>query len=458
MSSSSTKLVESVVTEISPTQTSPAPVPQPAPAVEQRPPSRKRYWIAAAVVVVLLTAWGISGRVKARAENAPAENIRTAKVEKGEFVRILRVTGTTEATQSYVVAAPTLTGGGLGSLIITHMATAGSRVKKGDLLVEFDRQNQIKNALDRQAEYNDLIEQIKKKNAEQSIARAKDESELHQAEDAVKSAELETRRNEVVSKIDAEKNLANLEEAKARYEQLKETFGLKRKAAQAELRVLEIQRDRSSAAMNHAQDNAEKMMITSPIEGVVVINTIWKGGNMGEVQEGDEVRPGVPFMQVINPESMQVRARINQADVPWLDVGLPVKIRLDAYPGLTLPGKLERLAAIGVTSSMSNKVRTFVGLFDIESYDQRLMPDLSAAIDIEIQRVGDSLMVPRDAVFTDAGGAFVWIQRGKSFEREAVKLGPIADETAVLTSGVAQGDVVLRNAAQHKQFAAGKQP
>jgi HlyD family secretion protein len=394
--------------------------------------------------------------LKARAANGSADALRTATVEKGVFVRILRVTGATEATQSYIVAAPTLTGGGLGSLIITRMAPAGARVRKGDLLVEFDRQNQLKNALDRQAEFRDLEEQIKKKAAEQAIARAKDESELHQANDAVKSAELETSRNEVVSKIDAEKNLANLEEARARLKQLQETFDLKRKAAVAEIRVLEIQRDRSFGAMKHAQDNAERMMITAPLPGVVVINTIWKGGNMGEVQEGDEIRAGVPFMQVMNPESMQVRARINQADVPWLDVGLPVKIRMDAYPGLLLPGKLQRLAAIGVTSSMSQKVRTFVGLFDIESYDQRLMPDLSAAIDIEIERVGDSLMVPRDAVYNDAGGAFAWVKRGKSFEREPVKLGPIADETAVIVGGLQAGDVVLRNAAQHKPLAAGK--
>ena len=45
----------------------------------------------------------------------------------------------------------------------------------------------------------------------------------------------------------------------------------------------------------------------------------------------------------------------------------------------------------------------------------------------------------------DAGGAYVWVRRGQSFEREAVKLGPIADDLAVITSGVNAGDVVLRN-------------
>ena len=367
MSSSNPQMYQSVATELPVSAPPPAVISPPAPQIPVPAKSKKNWWIAAAVALVLVVAvLGVSRVVRAGSKTETTQTVRTASVVRGEFVRTLRVTGTTEATESYVVAAPTLTGGGLGSLIITHMAQAGARVKKGDLLVEFDRQAQVKNALDKEAEYQDLVEQIKKAQADQAIAQAKDESELHTAEDAMKSAELETRRNEVVSKIDAEKNLTNLEEAQARLKQLQETFQLKRQASVAAIKVLEIQRDRSRAAMLHSQDNAQKMEIRAPLAGTVVLNTTWKGNAPGEVAEGDEVRPGVPFMQVMNPQSMQVRARINQADVPWLDVGLPVRIHLDAYPGLVLPGKLQRLAAIGLTSGMSDKVRTFTGLFEIE--------------------------------------------------------------------------------------------
>ncbi len=446
VSSSSPQIVHSVATELP--VSAPPPVTAPptlVPEVPEPPKSRKKWVISAVVLVVVLVVWGAIRTLGARSKTTTTETVRTATVIRGEFVRTLRVTGTTEATQSYVVAAPTLTGGGLGSLIITKMAPAGAKVKGGDLLAEFDRQAQIKNAQDKQSEYEDLVEQIKKSQADQAIAQAKDESELHQAEDAVRSAELETRRNEVVSKIDAEKNLTNLEEAQARLKQLQETFQLKNEARLAAVRVLEIQRDRSRAAMLHSQDNAAKMAITAPLDGVVVLNNVWKGNAPGEIAEGDEVRPGVPFMQVMNPRSMEVRARINQADVPWLDIGLPVKIHLDAYPGLVLTGKLQRLAAIGVTSNLSDKVRTFTGLFEIDGSDPRLMPDLSAGIDVVLERIGDSIIVPRDALYMDAGGTYVWVQRGQSFEREAVKLGPIADEEAVILSGVNAGDVVLRN-------------
>ena len=159
-----------------------------------------------------------------------------------------------------------------------------------------------------------------------------------------------------------------------------------RKAAQAAIRILEIQRDRTQQTMMHAQANADLMQIKSPLDGVVVLNTIWKQGTMGEVQEGDQVRPGVPFMQVINPSTMQVRVMANQQDFPSLQIGQTAKVRLDAYPDLVFPAKLDQLAPIGEGGDFSSKLRSFVVIVSIAGNDPKLMPDLSAAVDVDISK------------------------------------------------------------------------
>jgi multidrug resistance efflux pump len=372
----------------------------------------------------------------------------TVSLERRDFVRGVRIHGTVEAVQFRTIAAPRLTGPGSGSMIITRLIPAGSHVKRGDLLVEFDRQNQIKAQLDRQAEFRDFEEQIKKKKADQAAAKAKDDTELHQAENAVETARLEIRKNEVISKIDAEKNQESLEEAEARLKQLRETYDLKRAADAAEIRILEIQRDRSRGAMEHAKLNAEKLAIRAPLEGVVVMNAVGRPGGMGEVQEGDEVRPGSTFMQVVDPTAMQVRSRVNQADVPNLRIGLPVQVRLDAYPDLMLPGRIEALAAVGVTSNMNQKVRSFNATISIQGSDPRLLPDLSAAVDIELERRAGSLVAPRDALITESGQTFLSVKRGMSFEKVPVKVAAISDiEVLVVPNerdGIASGTVVQR--------------
>jgi HlyD family secretion protein len=366
--------------EVSPDSTTPQS--QPEPSKDNRAGSRRlRGWIVIAAAALLL---GVALLVATRSKTPTSG--KSAQSAASIPTQVLRLKGTTEAVQSRAILAPLLAGQQVPTLTIIRLTPAGTRVKQGDLLVEFDRQAQMRDFIDKQAEYAKLVDQVAEEQAKESAARAKDETELKAAEDNLRKTELEIQKAEIVSRIDAEKNQENLDEAKATYEQLRQTFDLKRKAAQAAIRILEIQRDRTQQTMLHAQANADLMQIRSPLNGVVVLNTIWKQGTMGEVQEGDQVRPGVPFMQVVNPATMQVRVLANQQDFPSLQVGQTAKVRLDAYPDLVFAAKLDQLAPIGEGGDFSNKLRSFVVIVAIEGNDPKLMPDLSAAVDVDVAR------------------------------------------------------------------------
>jgi HlyD family secretion protein len=298
----------------------------------------------------------------------------------------LRLQGSVEPVRSHPVIVPRLAGSGTGTLVIVHLVKPGTRVKRGELLIEFDRQAQIKTAHDRQAEYRDFVEQINRTRGEQLTAGAHGEAELKMAENAVKSAELEVEKAELLPPITAEQNRLSLDEARAKASQIRRTFDLRRNLDAADVRALEIQRDRALNAWKHAESNADKMRVVSPIEGMVVLKSTWKNGTMGEVQEGEEVRSGLGIMDVVDSSAMQVRARVNQADISALRVGQSARITLDSYPGRAFPGRLEQLSQIGAISTMSNRVRTFLAVFSIDGSDPHLMPDLAAAIDMAEDR------------------------------------------------------------------------
>jgi HlyD family secretion protein len=397
------------------------------------------------VAAVLLGA-GLASRAWRRAEagNGAAP---VAKVERKDFVRTLRLHGTIEAVKFHAVAAPRLSGQGGAPMIITRLIPAGTHVQAGDLLAEFDRQMQTKAYLDKETEYRDRVEQIRKKRAEQVADKVRDERELKEAEHAVEKAALDVKRNEILSKIDAEKNNQNLEEARARLEQVRRTIRLRQDVVAAEVRILEIQRDRDLAAMQNAQRNAEKMVIRSPLAGLVVLSTIFKSNGPGEVQEGDEVRPGVPFLQVVDPQAMQVRARVNQVDALSLAAGQKVTVRLDAYPDLSFPGRVHQVAAIALGGSFSDRIRTFPALFTIEGSDPRTMPDLSAGVDVELERVAGALVAPRDAVIEQSGRHFLRVRSGAGFDETPVTLGLVGEQEVVIQSGAREGSVVLRGSA-----------
>ena len=370
----------------------------------------------------------------------------TVTVERKSFSQVLRLSGTTQAARSFIVSAPQLEGAQLNNLNITSIIQPGAAVKNGDVLVQFDPQAQMKDFLEKQKTYTDLVSQVEQKKAEAEIAKAKDDTALAMADTALKKAELEVQRNEIVSRIDAEKNQEALDEAKATLKQVKETYDLKRKAADAATKILEIQRDRAKEAMLYAQSNADKMTIHAPMDGVAVMNTVWLGSRMGTVQKGDSVQPGVPFMQVVDPSKMEVRATVSQSDFGSVKTGQTATVHFDAYPGLTLPATLTEVSPLGEQGKFSEKVRTFAALFTIQGSDPRLLPDLSAALDIVLESKEQALVVPRPAVASGPDGDSVWVKSVGGYEKRAVKLGPVSDTEAVIVSGVARGDAVRSSA------------
>ncbi|HEV2178660.1 MAG TPA: HlyD family efflux transporter periplasmic adaptor subunit [Terriglobia bacterium] len=403
------------------------------------------FVIVVGAAILTLAVWVVARWRTGEHAGEASPGQRTATVERRDFLRTLRISGTLQAVQSYVITAPEILGQHSNQLTITKLAPGGARVKAGDLLVEFDRQGQIQDFLDRQAEYRDLVDQIAKKQADEATARAKDDTELQQAEDDLAKAKLEMLKNEIVSRIDAEKNRLTLDETTARVKALRSTYDLKRKAAQADIRDLEIQRDAKQSAMLHAQQNEGKMSIRSPVQGIAVLKSIWKGGQMAEVEEGDQVWTGLPILQVVNPATMEVRANVDQVDVPDLRVGQTARIELDAYPGAVFAGKLDELAPVGVASEFSDKLEQFAATFSLEGSDSRLMPDLSAAVDVELRRVPGALVVPRDALLAEGSHMFARLRQGSGFEKREVKIGPLNDTEAVVESGLDAGDVVERD-------------
>ena len=406
--------------------------------------------VVAVVAVAGIAAAGAMGRVHARAPRSQSATVGSSgvvTVTRQDFVKSVRLNGTVEAVQATTIAAPRLAGQNNNSLVIMRLIKAGTTVKPGDPLIEFDRQDQQRNALDRRAELNDFEQQIKKREADEVAARATDDSTLMQAGSTQEKARLELVKNDMLPKIQAEKNNLAFEEAQAKLKQLQETYELKRRAATADIRILEIRRERAETNMNQAESNAERMLITSPLPGVAVVKTTFKnGGNMVEFMEGDEVRPGQAVVEVVNPAVMRVRARVNQADMNDLRVGQTVRVGLDAYPDLTFSGTVDQVSPIGQQSTLSPKVRNFIVLVLVKGAHPNLMPDLTASLDVELERAHGALVVPRDAVVLDGEQAYVRVQRGGRFERQDVSIGAMNTHEVVVNGGLQEGVTIARNA------------
>ena len=125
---------------------------------------------------------------------------------------------------------------------------------------------------------------------------------------------------------------------------------------------------------------------------------------------------------------------------------MPVIVRLDAYPDLEMPGKhraagADRRARIVFDA----RARVCSAVVTIDGSNARLLPDLTAAIDVEVERTKGALVVPWSAVTPRrATRPACASARAAASTTRPVTLGPADEVDVVVTSGLTSGQVVLK--------------
>ena len=103
-----------------------------------------------------------------------------------------------------------------------------------------------------------------------------------------------------------------------------------------------------------------------------------------EFGEGDQTFPGMPILRIFNPSKMVVTTTINEPDISSVKKDTRARLFLDAYPNAVFDARLETASPVA-TAGMDSPVRTFTAVFRIEQQNPLLLPDLSAALEIERQ-------------------------------------------------------------------------
>ncbi len=202
----------------------------------------------------------------------------------------IRATGRTTALQSFQVKVPRQFGAG-GQLTLLSIIENGARVKPGDLLAEFDATDQLKQAREAAAKYDDLSHQVEQKRAEQKDNSEKRHSDRIQAQADLEKAEIDIKKGPVLSDIEQQKNAVKLADARAHVASLERSNHFHEQAEAAELRILELQRDRQKLTVEQQKDNASRLTLRSTINGMVALDNVWRNNSLGHAQEGDRLIP-----------------------------------------------------------------------------------------------------------------------------------------------------------------------
>ncbi|MEM7247799.1 MAG: efflux RND transporter periplasmic adaptor subunit [Acidobacteriota bacterium] len=350
-------------------------------------------------------------------------------LSRGEVVRELLLTGELRAVRSIAIKAPETS---IFQMRIQFMAEEGSFVKAGDPLLDFDNSSLVSQALDLESRILDAETRIVAKRNEVESSLKTLEIELAQAEHDAEQARLQAAVDEnlLSRKVWQERQLAS-SSAERRLDEARKRIGSTRRRGQADLAVLEIERDKLEADLGSARQDADLLSIKAPAEGLVVYER--RQQSTARFQEGDSCWPGSTVVRLPDLDEMEVLFHVNEVDAPLLTVGTPVDLELDSFPGETLRGVVRSIPSMAVKRDETSRIAVFQVVAELEeTWRGRMKPGMSVRGRLVVERLSDVPRIRRGVVQHDGERYYVELPGSSPEEPRQVGLDVVSRDAVHL--------------------------
>ncbi len=374
-------------------------------------------------------------------QGAPPD-LPTAEVVRGDFAVTHFEGGEVRAASGEVVMSPRIG----GRLKIVHLWPEGEQVDVGDLILQFDPAEFEREMLDREGRLEEAHSDFAKAKAEreQSLADIKRKIQQRQAE--LKLATLNQERQQFASTIEQEQGRINLAKARRSVAEARQESIAQQVVNRVDFRNHELRIARRQERYARARRDYERTSVYAAKPGIVVYRKIWKPGTDEEskVSVGDQVWSGRALLEIPEMSQMQVLCLIGEMDIERVRVGQRAYIRLEAFPGPVFNGVVAELAPMASPQPGAPDIHVFELVIDIDEQDDRLKPGMSAEVEIVLETVPEALSVPLDALFKRKDGLVAFRLDNGKFVEVPVAIGRKNATAAVVTAGLAEGDIVAR--------------
>lgn len=204
-------------------------------------------------------------------------------------------------------------------------------------------------------------------------------------------------------------------------------------SAEAELKAAEARVGRAASAVRLAADELEHLKVQAPFDGVITQRF---------VEVGESVVPGQPALELMSPDSLYVSAPIDEVDIGRIRPGLPARVSLDPFPGVTWSGVVSRVSPY--VNDFKEQNRTLEVEVDVarDPAHPRPKPGTSADVEIILDKREGVLRVPTFSVIE--GKRVLMVNGGKAVSRD-IRAGLKNWEWTEILGGLNAGDIIITN-------------
>ena len=216
------------------------------------------------------------------------------------------------------------------------------------------------------------------------------------------------------------------------YETSKTEFDLARNAVERSKRELAILDERLT-----------KTQVLAPFDCTILTRPV----SMGQAVSGSGgFNSGTEVLSIADLNNLIINAHINQADITRLYANQTVQVSVEAVPGLTVTGRVERIAP---QATIRNNIKGFAVRILLKDVDKRIRPGMTANIKIPVASADNVVAAPLAAIFSERDPEtfhterYVYVMKNEDeTERRVVRIGVSDFFFAEVQEGLTPGEIV----------------
>jgi multidrug efflux pump subunit AcrA (membrane-fusion protein) len=373
--------------------------------------------LAATCAGAALTGCSKSESAQARSRDDAPKPVKVEVVREEASHRSVEVVGTLAAEDEVTVSSEA------EGRVSKLFADLGDRVKTGQILIELDAEKSQYNVDQQRASLQRALAKYGASDTthlppiEKTPDVQKAQAELAQAKQAYDRAE-ELHRRQLVPKQTLDDAETTLRSKQASYD-----------SSLQNAKNLKADIDASDATMKLADRNLRDTSIRAPFDGYVQKRL---------VSVGQFVKSQTPVMDVVRVDPLKVISEIPEKMAPWIKVGQPVELHVDAFPDKTLLGRISR-----ISPAVNTSTRAFPFEALVPNGDAALKPGTFARVHIESGQVTQMIMLPYAAVQYRYGANRAFVLDGDHLVVRELKVGERVGDKVEVLSGLKAGDRVV---------------
>ncbi|MEY4269387.1 MAG: hypothetical protein RLZZ58_603 [Pseudomonadota bacterium] len=235
--------------------------------------------------------------------------------------------------------------------------------------------------------------------------------------------------------------------------------------ARAQIASARAQIAQSTAELSSAQLDLRRTTIVAPTSGVVINKLVEPGTTVAASFQTPNL-----FEIAADTTRMQVEASVDEADIGQVAVGQDVAFTVDAYPDERFGARVRQIRQ---AATETQNVVSYLVILDVANPDGKLLPGMTANVEIITGQKVDVLRAPAGALrfrpkVTDLPakkqgekkapvGDIVFVVTADAYrpERRTVRLGLVGEDHVEILSGLKAGDKLL---VRTKSLAPGADP